>query len=290
MSHVDCYATRLLNPYRGTKQIVSTKQARATSTDGITWRIQIRQDIYKTPWSSLAIPEQDNRYFVYGNWSLQQGLTPVPVHPSLYETHVLEAVEKLLAQLKPASQQLPFALKDRLELWLMDSEARAVALLASQLPEEQIPEYREIRWYAAQDAKTQEQFDLALRRRCKASMTTYWIERQADNSGVILHGHAGKQVSRPPTLPASAFPVCLLDENWPDAQTSQLISEYQRWQAPVLLMLPLPAERRRILENQAQQRPLVVQRYHHLYPAIEDTALLKKILVEAVMRTAASSN
>lgn len=62
--------------------------------------------------------------------------------------------------------------------------------------------------------------------------------------------------------------------------------DYLHWQAPLLLMLPLPAERRRDLEHHAQQRPLAVQQYHRLYPEICDQAMLNKILVEAVLRKA----
>lgn len=133
----NAYATRLLNPFHGTAQIVDTGHARALSTDGVNWRVQIRSEIYKTPWSSLAIPEHYAGYFVYGVWSQQDGLARVPVHPSLYQEHVEQAIEDLLTQLDSVKQQLPFALRDSYELWLMDADGRhAVALLASQLSEQ----------------------------------------------------------------------------------------------------------------------------------------------------------
>lgn len=305
MKDANCYSVRLVNPFLGTKQIVSTEQARATSSDGINWRIQIRNDIYKTPWSSLAIPEQHDRYFVYGNWSPQTGLVRVPIHPSLYEDHVLQSVEDLFSRLKPATQQLPFVPKDTLELWLLDRDcSQAVALLATRLPDEESPAHRLPRWYVGQEADSvlsrkllsdessystnaQTAFDHAIQHRCGTPLIGYWIQRQPDNSGVIVSNHAGKPVSRVTSLPASAFPECLLSEDWADKQFSKLVNDYLSWQAPLLLMLPLSTARRRTLENHAQQRPLAVQQYHRLYPSVENASLLNKIRVEARLRAAA---
>lgn len=311
MNHTHCYSTRRLNPFRGTIQIVSTEQARATSTDGVCWRIQIRRDIYKTPWSSLAIPEQHDCCYAYGNWTAEKGLVRIPIHPSLYEEHIFEAVDDLITRLKLACQHLPFAPEDTLELWLMNSKCdQPVALLASQLAGDDLAKPQQLRWYVSTDAETalnsrmtaeagsnstnrltlQACFDRATRLRCNTLLTAYWIERRQDNSGVILQDHTGKPVSQHSSLPASAFPACLLAEDWADVPTRHLARDYLNWQAPLLLMLPLPGERRRALERDAQQHPLLVQRYHRLYPGIEDPVLLKKILVEAVMRTATANH
>jgi hypothetical protein len=306
-----CYAARLLNPFHGTAQIVSTEQARAISVDGISWRIQIRREIYKTPWSSLAIPVNNDRYFVYGTWSHLDGLARVPVHPSLYQEHVEQAVEDLLVQLIHACQQLPFALADTNELWLMAPDSgQAVALLASQLPQEELPRQNQIRWYPSQNAETafqsmafaeqqsksttkgqpQDLLGRVIKLRCKSPLEAYWIERYADGSGQPLQNHAGKSVAQRDMLPAGSFPVCLLDEDWHDPQAAQLVRDYLNWQAPLLLMLPLPDSKRRELEIQAQKRSLSVHQYHRLYPAVADESLLKKILVEAVMRNATENS
>lgn len=62
------------------------------------------------------------------------------------------------------------------------------------------------------------------------------------------------------------------------------MTDYLNWQAALLLMLPLPAQRRRELEQHAQQRPPCVHTHYRLYPDVIDKVLLNKILVEAVLR------
>lgn len=303
----NAYSMRLLNPFYGTAQIVDTGHARAVSTDGLNWRVQIRSEIYKTPWSSLAIPEHFDRYFTYGVWSQQDGLARLPVHPTLYQEHVEQVAEDLLIQLVQHSRDLPFVLRDSLELWLMDADGtQAIALLASQLPGEDVPLHRQVNWvatvnaekpftskaYASEQARdtikapVQVLLDRLIRQRCKRPYQALWVERQTDGSGTVLCNHAGKTTRRNEILTAENFPLCLLNEHWQDLEDTQLVTDYLYWQAPLLLMLPLPATRRQELERVAQQRPLAVLQYHRLYPAVSDKVLLNKILVEAVLRKA----
>jgi hypothetical protein len=299
------YAIRLLNPFQGVAQIMESEQARAISIDGINWRVQIRSEIYKTPWSSLAIPAHHDRFFVYGVWSQADGLARVPIHPSLYQDHVEQSVQDLLAQLSRAIGQLPFPLQDTVELWLMDATGKfPIALLGSHLPGDEMPTHKPINWYATENAdtaftseafaaeqaratiktQTQDLLQRIIKQRCNRPYQALWIERQTDASGCVLYNHAGKSQRHYAQLDAEAFPLCLFDEHWPDPQARQLVADYLKWQAPLLLMLPLPLHRRRTLEQQAQQRPLAVHTYHRLYPEVIDQALLNKILVEAVMR------
>lgn len=305
--NTQCYATRLLNPFRGVAHIIDNGQARAKSTDGVNWRIQICSGIYKTPWTSLLIPGQTTRDFDYGVWSQAEGLARLPVHPSLYQEHVEQAVEDLLAQLVTASEQLPFPFRDSIELWAMDAAGRQpVALLASQQADEMIPVTRQLHWTPTENSETpfhsksfsddqarltvklkaQDYLLRAIRHRCQLPFQGIWLERLGDGSGVILQDQAGKHTRRNDFLPADTFPCCLLDENWDDVNISRLVTDYICWLAPLLLMLPLSASRRRELELSAQQRPLAVHRYYRLYPEVIDERLLNKILVEAVMRKA----
>lgn len=300
-----CYASRLLNPFQGVAQIVETGQARAISVDGINWRVQIRSEIYKTPWSTLAIPAHYDRYFVYGVWSQQDGLARVPIHPSLYLEHVEQSAQDLLAQLLPVSRQLPFPLQDTLELWLMDASGeQPVALIGSRVPTEELPSYKQPAWYPAENAdtpftstafaaeqakatikcQTQDFLQRIIKQRCVLPYQALWIERLPDGGGCVLSNHAGKTQRRNQLLDAARFPSCLLVEHWQDPQAQLLVTDYLHWQAALLLLLPLPMQRRRELEQQAQQRPLTVHHHHRLYPDVVDKALLNKILVEAVMR------
>jgi hypothetical protein len=308
-SESDCYAMRSLNPFQGVAQILETPQARAIGNDGLNWRIQIRSEIYKTPWSSLAIPTHYDRYFVYGVWSHTDGLARVPVHPSLYQEHVEQAVQNLLAQLSKASRRLPFPLRDSIELWLMDASAtQPIALIASQLSQAEIPMHKSLHWYPTENSdtpfnsnafaadqaratiksQTQDLLLQLIKQRCTLPFQAFWIERHSDGSGCIVCNHTGKTSRRGELLDANAFPPCLLSEDWQVPEAQQLVTDYLNWQAPLLLMLPLPAPCRQQLEVQAQQRPLAVHTYHRLYPEVIDQALLNKILVEAVMRKATS--
>jgi len=300
-----CYALRLLNPYQGTVQVVETESARAISNDGINWRLQLRSAIYKTPWSSLAVPTPDNRYFVYGVWSQKDGLARVPIHPSLYQDHVENTAQHLLQSLARYGRKIPFALRDVFELWLMESNGgQPVALLASQLSAEAIPRQTSLYWQPAQNTdvpftseafaaeqdratirgQTQDLLKTVIKQRCKPPFQALWIERDVDGSGTVLSNQHGKPPRRREKLAAVEFPPCLLAEDWPSAEASRLVADYLNWQAPMLLMLPLPKTRRRELERQAQHRPLSVHGFHRLYPEITDQTLLNKILVEAVMR------
>lgn len=303
------YAIRLLNPFHGVAQVLEASQARAVSVDGINWRIQIRSEIYKTPWSSLAIPAGYDRFFVYGVWSQRDGLARIPVHPSLYQEHVEQATQDLISHLTDTDQTPPYPLRDRFELWLMEADAsRPVALLASQTAQEDIPAQKQLHWaatentdvpftseaFAADQARatikgqTQDWLLRIIKQRCKRPFQGLWIERHDDGSGSVLCNHVGKTTRRNEFVPTEYFPDCLLDEHWQDSQAQQLVTDYLHWQAPLLLMLPLPAQRRRELEQQAQARPLSVHTYHRLYPEIVDQVLLNKILVEAVLRKSAA--
>ena len=252
-----------------------------------------------------------SRCFGYGAWSPADGLARVPIHPSLYQEHVEQAAQDLIVHLSASDRLLPFPLQDNIELWLMDATGKQpVALIASQLPEQDFPPQQALRWYPTPNAETtfasdacavdqtrdppvvptQDYLLRIIHQRCQQPFQALWIERLADGSGCILQNHSGKTGRRHTILAAEAFPECLLSEDWHDPQARQLVTDYLNWQAPLLLMLPLSLPRRRELEQQAQYRPLSVHTCHRLYPEILDQELLNKILVEAVMRKAATKS
>lgn len=289
------YATRLLNPFQGAVHIISTGEARAESTDGINWRIKIRSGIYKTPWTSLLHPGQSSCDFDYGVWSHAEGLKRVPVHPSLYQEHVEQAVTDLLAQLATAAEKLPFPFRDIVECWMMDTTGKQpIVLLASQPAGEAIPASQKLNWTPTISSDTSclgrsnaDKLLLAVQQRCNPLNQVLWIERLTGGDGMILQDHLGKHKRRNELIPASDFPCCTFSESWKDISSNRLATNYIHWLAPLLLMIPLPTNRRRELEISSQQRPLVVHRYYRLYPEVTDETLLKKILVEAVMRKSA---
>lgn len=301
------FARRLLNPFQGTAQIVETSMARAITTDGQNWRLQICSNIYKLPWSSLAMPAESQHYFAYGQWSRNEGLARLPIHPGLYQEHVEQAVADLLTLLAQLQAAIPFPLQDTFELWLFDNNREyPIALLASCQTREEIDTGKRLEWYpaaradstftsaafsveqqrAAHGISAQDLLRNLVRKRCNRHCNAYWIRRLTDAGGVIVHDHRGHAERRDEIVCAERFPEYLLTDDWHDPQASQLVTDYFAWQAPLLLMLPLPDSKRRKLEQHAVQQPLRVHRYHRLYPKICDTRLLNKTLVEAVLREA----
>lgn len=306
MPKANCYSKRLLNPFTGVTQVIDLDDARAVSSDGINWSIQIRSDIYQMPWHDLAIQAAEPQYYRYGVWTTEGELARLPVHPTLYRDHVESLVSTLLTHLEILSRQIPFPFRDQYELWLLDEQNKMpVALLASEVNADDIKNRQRVTWYPCvpdepgfQSTAFSEQQTRAtaplrandllismLRNYTGANPVSVWVKRHDDGSGSVLYDHRGKSVMRDQQISNEHFPVLLLREQWPNAEHQQLVNDYLAWQAPILLTLPaLDRARRKLLEQSAGQRPLLVHQQYRLYPVIVNQALINKILVEAVMR------
>ena len=76
----ECYAQRLLNPFRGSVHTMRYYSAEAMTTDGVHW------DIYVA--NTILLPEEDGVQEVqvgdmrYGSWSAEQGLRRGRLSPS----------------------------------------------------------------------------------------------------------------------------------------------------------------------------------------------------------------
>jgi len=87
------------------------------------------------------------------------------------------------------------------------------------------------------------------------------------------------------------FPELMLSTDWDSESITSLVNDYLSWQAPILLTLAhLSDKTRKTLEVFAEQRPEIVEKFYRFYPKVIDTILLNKILVEARMRNALTSN
>lgn len=68
----DCYAQRLLNPFRGVMNIIEYQGAEAVTIDGIHWDIYVRDtELVEDLENASRIQTSDIRY---GSWSEQEGL------------------------------------------------------------------------------------------------------------------------------------------------------------------------------------------------------------------------
>lgn len=278
------YALRRLNPYRGITRVVELADAdgaRAVSTDGINWELQVLTE-RPVGWGSLNLGRVETLYYRYGVWSAEEGVARYPMHPALERPRLHRAAERLVEALSVTSADEPRERGDRFECWLLDAaDQRPLALLAAVASVESIPAHVSSRWQAAPgDAESlvglgRERAEALERTVARRSGTHAWFERTADGDGRKLGSGATVM------LGADAFPELLLSQAWPDAGTAAAVAAYIDWLAPRLLMLPLAAETRARLERSSAGRPDEVAHFFRLYPDIADRQLLNAIRVQA---------
>jgi hypothetical protein len=126
---VQCYAQRLLNPFRGAVHVIRYASAEAVTTDGVHWDIYVSND------ALLRDLPQDSRVQTsdirYGSWSAAQGLKRGPIN--LYDDFLVmeEMGARVYEHLTRVHERVPFPYADCFELWLLDRAGRPLALLDS---------------------------------------------------------------------------------------------------------------------------------------------------------------
>jgi hypothetical protein len=300
---VECFAQRLLNPFRGAMHTIRYQAAEAVTLDGVHWDIYVAND------QLLAGLHGGRRAQIsdirYGSWSPEKGLKRGPLYPSDDFRRMEEMGAVVYEHLTQVHDQVPFPFKDRFELWLLDTNYQPLALLHSVVEERQADVDVSIEWSAGYLAR--EQFTSPATRRLADRMrpseaasdylTRYvnaragdrpaaqWFRRAADGAGVGLRAIqlAGELVGR--TLAAPAFPPLFLAGDEHDVAHRCLINDFHAWQAPWLLVLPaLDRATRDALEKQARQRAFLVQTQYRLYPEFVDESAIQAALVEAMLR------
>ncbi len=279
MSAVRYYSMRQLSPYQGTIQIVELPGFRAMSVDGITWQVQ------------TLSPRL--RFSVYGVWRADRS--------SILDNEHTHALLEALRNHPP----LPFALADRLELWLLDAteERLPLALLASTLPHLSPPRVAQAVWRPTLDgdasfvapsrgARAEHAAHRDLLAQCVRAAAgpfarAQWFMRDADGNGVGLTGLRLEQHVHGRRLARDWFPELLVREDWEDAADRDLVCDFHDWQAPRLLTHPdlTPATRER-LERAACRQAEQLYAVRALLPEVINTDLVKTALVEALIRRA----
>ena len=307
MSTVECYAQRLLNPFRGAMHTIRYASAEAATLDGVNWDIYVANDqllagLEVSRWTQVS----DIRY---GKWSAEAGLKRGPIYPSDDFLRMEEMGAMVYEYLTRVHRQIPFKFKDNYELWLLDESGNPLALLDSAVAENELELDQAIQWrsgIAAQErfisttlqegaASTGEKLAAAdylaryINAQAGASPSAQWFFRSTSGSGAGLQGidmdktHEGRRLS------AEAFPVLPLAATGHDDFHTRLIADFHAWQAPWLLMLAqLDAGTRQMLEQQARQQALKMFDLHLLYPEVIDASGIKAALVEAVMQRSQS--
>jgi hypothetical protein len=282
------HALRRLNPYRGVTRVVEAAEARAVSTDGINWEMQVLTE-RPVGWGSLNLGRVETLYYRYGVWSAEDGVARYPMHPALERQRLHRAAESLVEILAAAPAAGAEECGDRFECWLLDAaEQRPLALLAAVASAEAIPPHVSSRWQAAPgDAESlaglgRERAEAVERAVARRSGSHAWFERMDDGGGRKVG--SGATV----TLGAEAFPELLLSESWPDAGTAAAVAAYIEWLAPRLLMLPLALATRERLERAAAAQADAVAQFFRLYPAVADTQLMNALRVQARLNQSAA--
>jgi hypothetical protein len=298
----ECYAQRLLNPFRGAMHVIRYEAAEAVTADGRHWDIYVTDDDLLTGLEHSGARTQvgDIRY---GSWSAATGLRRGPRN-STEDFRRLEAMgDMVYDQLTRLHARIPFAFRDNYELWLLDSACQPLALLDSAIEEDGMALDGAIEWhagYAAHDrfataaldglgagaaANAGDYLTHYVNARAGRQPAAQWFRRAADGRGTGLGGVrlpaglAGRE------LPAHAFPALLLADIGHDRAHRQLIDDFHAWQAVWLLTLPhLERPARHSLEQQARRQAPVVEHQYRLYPEMIDADAITAARVEARLR------
>lgn len=297
---VECYAQRLLNPFRGVTNTIRYESAEAVTLDGVHW------DIYVSNEKLLDDLHQSHRVQVsdirYGSWSMENGLKRGPLFPSEDFRLMEEMGATVYEHLTRVHQKVPFPFQDCFELWLLDGEGRPLALLESVVSEHELDLDRSVAWrvgfaacerfaspvmqtLGAASPAAGEHLMRYINSRAGVSPAAQWFWRLPNGSGIGMQGIHLPTAWESRTLDLAAFPALFLSQLDHDAAHRQLIHDFHAWQAPWLLLLShLDVETRRLLERQARRQAFEVLKHHRLYPPAADENEIKAALVEAIMR------
>jgi hypothetical protein len=290
---IECYAQRLLNPFRGVVHTIRYQSAEAVTTNGVDWDIYVANDALLE-----GLGRAGKRALIsdirYGHWSSEKGLKRGPLYPSDDFKRLEHMGAVVYEHLHKVHRDVPFAFRDQFELWLLDRHDQPLALLHSVRNDSETDTKPPLDWRAGIAA--QERFqsaaiaDLAepagvyLTRHVNslASGVVQWFLRSDDGAGLGLHTLKGGDALRGRVLEAEAFPPLFIATAGMDAAHTRLVHDYHAWQAPWMLLLPhLDAATRSALEASACQQAEMVDKHHRLYPAIIDRAALQAARVEA---------
>ncbi len=292
---IECYAQRLLNPFRGVTHTIRYQSAEAVTTDGIEWDIYVANDALLDGLGRAGKRAQisDIRY---GHWSVEKGLKRGPLYPSDDFKRLEHMGAVVYEHLLEVHREVPFKFLDSFELWLLDRDDQPLALLHSVRADSETDTKPPLDWRAGMAA--QEQFKSAaiadLPESAGVYLTRYvnslvsgvaqWFRRSDDGAGLGLHTLKGGDALRGRVLEADAFPPLFIATAGMDAAHTRLVHDYHAWQAPWMLLLPhLDTATRRALETAACQQAESIEKHCRLYPEVIDRAALQAARVEAAL-------
>ncbi len=304
---ISCYAVRRLNPFAGVVEVVETEQGRAMCFDGLRWEIQVAAERVTSTWTGGAESESmPSQLYRFGIWSEAEGHGYVAANPILDFGLMQEAAEVLIERIKDVLAEMPFALADNHELWLLDRHSLHPVVLLGSSPDAPLNAINDgTHWQAATQFDCDFQSSSLIERgianvsgpdhRCH----TNHVEKLVHQRGAGLRQwyrreRAGEGQGEPLQVPRplrerirayDAFPETIISEEWDKPEDLELVREYLEWKAAELLTLPtLSAKRRRHYEQQLAGQSLRVDALWRLYPEIFDPTAIEAARVEARIR------
>jgi len=292
---IECYAQRLLNPFRGVVHTIRFQSAEAVTMDGLEWDIYVANDALLEGLGRAGKRAQisDIRY---GHWSAEKGLKRGPLYPSDDFKRLEEMGAVVYEHLLKVHREVPFVFRDQFELWLLDCNDQPLALLHSVRTHSETDTRPPLDWRAGMAAQEHYQSeaipDLAesagvyLTRHVNslASGIAQWFSRTDDGAGLGLHTLNGGEPLRGRVLEAEAFPPLFIATAGMDAAHTRLVNDYHAWQAPWMLLLPhLDTATRITLEACACQQAESLEKHFRLYPEVIDRPALQAARVEAAL-------
>ena len=277
------YSKRLLLPFVGVVQVADLGWARALSLNGINWIVRYQHlendqtrkgHLNYDPRVNIALMlsiEKDKMHYR----AVRTGLDPE--QSAIDSQRIFESIK---------STRIPYEAADHYEYWLLDGKDESpLALLHTCVDESEIklhtppPVWRPIAAAELPVADPGAQAET-----CYLPPVNYRLQQHIEaQAGNKPRGAWFKRTN----TDSDDFPVCLIKEQWDDAECQRLCDLYLERLAPRLLMLArLSSELRQRLENIACRYAIEVDTFYHLYPEVIDDKLLTAARVEARLRKA----
>jgi hypothetical protein len=144
--NVSCYSVRRLSPFRGLLHVVDVGDARAVTSDGIGWPIQLSVEYPLPRWGGLGPVRRRCGHVVAGVCSQRAGYAGFPLDPVL-DAPAFDRQAQVMAELLSASDRPPSCEPaDHHELRLLDADNRPLVLAASARKESDCRRRTEASW------------------------------------------------------------------------------------------------------------------------------------------------
>lgn len=278
--------------------IIEYQGAEAVTIDGLNW------DIYVKDMSLTADLKDTENVLIteirFGHWTQESGLTRGPIYPSQDFRHMEQQGIKVYEYLVDHHEQIPFALTDSYELWLLDQHGLPLALLSSTYSSDRLYFNQPLTWTPGNACKqyfklpvgAMEQHHLSnaevlesyVRQLSGSKPSAQWFRREDCQSFGLGGINLAKQLEAR-SLANASFPEYFVRDASDSMEHHVDFSLYLNFLSPYLLTLhALTLEQRKHYEKAARFQALCVDRLHRLYPAICEPKYINAARVEARLR------